>query len=152
MIPVILPPMRLCAGFTGTREGITSFQRGNLMQLLAAAVPVELHHGDCKGADAEAHSMADGLLIPVIIHPPVKDDYRAFCWSHDIREPKPYLDRDRDIVEETSYLIACPKQDTPRSGGTWYTVDYAIRTGKPVYLLYPDGRVDRIPVGGVLFP
>lgn len=146
------------AGFTGTREGLTSLQRDNLARFLTATEPNCVHHGDCIGADAEMHTLAQGFGVPIVIHPPTSEKYRAFCgangsmvvsWHH----KKPYLERNRNIVDETMYLIACPKENHPpgqgptwfRAGGTWYTVDYALKQLiRPVYLFYPDGRVDRL--------
>lgn len=153
-----MPPIAGRAGFTGTRDGISSFQRANLLQFLAAANPGVLHHGDCVGADAEAHTLAVSLGIPIVIHPPEKNVYRAYCALPGVpadvewRPRRPYLQRNHFIVTETDYLIACPKHNRIPSaghqGGTWYTVSYALRQDRPVYVFFPDGRVDRMPGDG----
>lgn len=108
-----------------------------LLQLLS---PSEVHHGDCIGADAQCHEMA---LRVAVIHPPSDPKKRAFCTPctpGQMREPKPYLERNRDIVDESELLIACPRQqrEVIRSG-TWATVRYARSQGKRVWTLYPDG-------------
>jgi hypothetical protein len=143
------------AGFTGTREGLTSFQRGNLLGLLSQLRPRVLHHGDCVGADVEAHLLCVALRVKVRIHPPADDGLRAFCsfmgsGVEFIYDAKPFLLRNWDIAEESDYLVACPQgPDTLRSG-TWATVRYARRLGRPVFVLHPDGKVDSpsgCPVG-----
>jgi hypothetical protein len=98
----------------------------------------EFHHGDCVGADAEAHHIAVYHLgvDRVFIHPPINPNRRAFCQSPNILPPEDYLKRDLAIVLATDRLIACPKagDPAPRSG-TWYTVRRAQERGKPVLIL-----------------
>lgn len=138
------------AGFTGTRRGLTSFQRANLMSLLVELAPRAAHHGDCAGADVEMHLLCVGLQIPVFIHPPDDPRFRGHChflgdgrMVEKVFEEKPYLVRDRDIVVASDYLVACVKGPWERRSGTWTTVGYAEAAGIPVFLLHPDGRVDR---------
>ena len=131
-------------GFTGTREGMTEYQKDNLRGLLEAAVTIAredelvvFHHGDCKGADAEAHAIARALSIKIIIHPPVKRIMRAYCeGAAEILPPEDYLERDRCIVDSTIGVIAAPKSDKEElRSGTWYTVRYARKMNKRVHLL-----------------
>jgi predicted Rossmann fold nucleotide-binding protein DprA/Smf involved in DNA uptake len=128
-------------GFTGTRQGMSEFQKQTFETVLTAAVlqgdPVYLHHGDCKGADAEAHDIALRVGCHVIIHPPVKRIMRAYCQGADmILEPEEYLERDRCIVDATIGLIAAPKSnEEEKRSGTWYTVRYARKMNKRVILL-----------------
>lgn len=135
------------AGFTGTREGLTGQQRASLSLLLARTRPAWLHHGDCLGADAEAHELAGRLRIRRIIHPPAEKKLRAFCaltigMDGPERGPLPYLTRDRRIVEETCWLIACPKGPPQNRSGTWYTADYARGQGRMVVFVWPDGTIE----------
>jgi hypothetical protein len=142
-------------GFTGSRQGMTPAQKAALRELLEERLPLELdhddasfHHGDCVGADAEAHDIAAALDYLVTVHPPSDPRLRAAVhrtgkWFEgvDVLLPeKPYLERDRDIVDACDELIACPK-DASRSGGTWHTVHCARRAGKPVTIIWPDGEV-----------
>lgn len=114
-------------GFTGTQNGLTDEQETVLRGVLEAYEheAVEFHHGDCIGADARAHELADDLSFDVVIHPPDVDAKRAFCHSPDTREPKPYLVRNHDIVDETTTLVACPNGTERVRSGTWATVRYA---------------------------
>jgi len=134
-------------GFTGTREGMTEYQKAALRKLLSLAVndsiepqTVVFHHGDCKGADAEAHEIALELGCEVIIHPPVKRMMRAYCQGARENLPfKDYLERDRCIVDSTIGMIAAPKSNKEeRRSGTWYTVRYARKMNKTVILLSRD--------------
>lgn len=113
------------------------------------------HHGDCVGADYEFHNVAEygfgmgasAAPTSIVIHPPINEQFRAFCIGTDRREAKPYLNRNRDIVDECDVLIAAPKQTVKpaslRGQGTWLTVEYAHKQGKPVYIVFPDGSVKR---------
>lgn len=137
-------------GFTGTRDGMTFRQYNafcDLMYMLSCTAD-EYHHGDSLGADDEFHSwilMYDNRPITIVIHPPNNSHKRAFCrFSGNliVREEKPYLDRNRDIVAETDILVATPKEyvEVQRSG-TWATIREARRQRKPVYIVYPDGEI-----------
>lgn len=133
-------------GFTGTQHGMTEYQRGELMAYLSLMVQrhgvLEVHHGDCVGADAEVDAICREFYpeIRVVLHPPVLTLRRAFCWApaEYIREAKPYLVRDREIAEEVDELVAAPRvvREVRRSG-TWATVRYARAAGKAVTILPP---------------
>jgi predicted Rossmann fold nucleotide-binding protein DprA/Smf involved in DNA uptake len=148
MEPLILPAKGLYAGFTGTRVGLTPKAAKGVMDLLVMLEPRQLVHGDCIGADNMVHYMALGIRIPIAIRPPVDDRLRGWASIHgtmvSIYPPKPYIQRNHDIVNHTNYLIACPDtmKEVMRSG-TWATVRYAGKTNRVVYLVYPDGRLDR---------
>lgn len=125
-------------GFTGTQEGMTIYQSRALWIFLRNADPDEFHHGDCIGADETAHYIAKSLGIYVVGHPPANPKKRAFTDCDEWREPKPYLERNHDIVDESDEIVACPKsRDEELRSGTWSTVRYAIRKGKLEGLIYP---------------
>lgn len=145
-------------GFTGTREGLTNQQLAWLVTTFEAGrqdgTITQVHHGACVGADAAVHAQAIELEIPVHVWPPVNPKYLAAecVTGHKtvpvfVHAPMPYLDRDRQIVGATYGLIALPKQneqpDRMLWGGTWYTVDFAERTSKPVIICYPNGTVEQ---------
>jgi len=132
-------------GFTGTRQGISFEQRNELQRILRSKGTEQFHHGDCFGADCEAHRIARRLLIPVVLHPPSDEYQRAFCHGWDVaRAPLPYLERNRAIVDETDELIACPVGFTEEwRSGTWATIRYATKRGKPVLIILPNGLHER---------
>lgn len=128
-------------GFTGTREGMTSEQIGTVDNITAFEFD-EVHHGDCIGADHDMHRIARANGQRLIGHPPEDPSLRAFCNFDDLLDPKPYLERDRDIVDMCDVLIATPKESVEvQKGGTWYTVRYARSKGKKIIIVWPDGSV-----------
>jgi hypothetical protein len=76
--------------------------------------------------------------LPLVSHPPMTTALRAWAPYSLMQEPKPYLVRNREIVEGVDLLIACPKEpvEVLRSG-TWATVRIARRLGVPVVLIWP---------------
>lgn len=113
------------------------------MAFLEEAEPFEVHYGDCTGADYELFLLAKSFGIKTVMHPPDNPVYRMFTNGDVIREPLGYLARNVRIVEESDYLVACPREEheVARSG-TWMTVRYARSVGRTRVLLYPGGRVD----------
>tara|TARA_Y100000034_G_scaffold137014_1_gene218432 strand:- start:3830 stop:4225 length:396 start_codon:yes stop_codon:yes gene_type:complete len=124
-------------GFTGTRKGLSERQRNVLALLLRDCT---FHHGDCEGADTEAHGIARENGCSVHLHPPINDSARAFCEADVSEEPKEYLVRNHDIVDFSDVLIACPRQKKEQlRSGTWATIRYARKAGKSLMIVFPDG-------------
>ncbi len=138
-------------GFTGTRRGMTAEQKDVLRYFLTGGSG-EFHHGDCIGADSEAHDIADECGYGIIIHPP--NNYKERAWRevplHMMRPELPYMARNREIVSETIALIAAPAEmeEHPR-GGTWSTVRFARKQGRAVILILPNGSVRQSSNSGV---
>lgn len=135
-------------GFTGTRRGMTPAQFERVVFALRHFRPSEFHHGDCDGADTEVHHLVEGRGVPIVVHPPKDDTHRAFCMPHDgapnirIEVPKPYLQRNKDIVDATEVLVAAPAgMKEVRRSGTWSTIRYARRVGKRSIVVFPDGSI-----------
>lgn len=136
-------------GFTGARAGMTAAQKLAFLELLPSLRNGELvlRHGDCVGADADAHDLAASLGSQIIIHPGIASDgvmhFRA--WKNgaavSFREPKLYLERDRDIVDLSDLVIATPAGPPQVRSGTWYTIRYARKRRKALYIIEPDGTV-----------
>jgi hypothetical protein len=127
-------------GFTGTRTGLNESQRNNIIKPLESNINkgniIEVHHGDCVGADKDFHDICvDFGISQIIIHPPTDNKLRANCKSDFINKPKPYLDRNKDIVDQTDILIACPQTNIEEQrSGTWSTVRYARKFNKTILL------------------
>lgn len=125
-------------GFTGTREGMSQGQKENLVQILQNYNPTEFHHGDCAGADEQAHDIVREFFpdCKIVVHPPESDYLRAYKQGDVMLDPLPYLQRDRKIVDQTDMLIGTPLTLTETKGsGTWYTIKYAKRINKDVKVL-----------------
>lgn len=138
-------------GFTGTRNGLTSHQGPVLSEMIIREDFSEFHHGDCIGADLAAHVQLWLWVageVEVNIHPPLIETYRAFatnhypltnCYTH---PPKDYIARNHDIVNACNRLIAVPGEMFERKrSGTWATVRYARKIGRPITIIFPDGTV-----------
>lgn len=132
-------------GFTGSQRGMTREQRLTFRRHLGRLPHIEtFHHGDCIGADAQAHDVADERGIMTIAHPPTVATKRAFKTASVTRKPRPYIERNRRIVDESDEIIATPAEfEEQLRSGTWSTVRYARRTGKPVTIIFPDGSTSR---------
>lgn len=134
-------------GFTGPQQQVTKAQQAAIAMVLVGHClhtpqePAEFHHGDCIGADRIAHIIAKSIGLKIILHPPDNDSKRAFCKAHVERKPKPYLDRNHDIVDETDCLIAAPQGPEELRSGTWATVRYARKLERTIYIVWPDGRM-----------
>ena len=140
---------RMIAGFTGSRDGMTSDQKDTFGKLLGMSKVVEFHHGDCVGADEQAHGIIQALIyagmanIKLVGHPPSDPKLQALCDFDEVRTQRPYLVRNRVIVNETDCLIATPSSmQEIEKGGTWFTIRYARQKEKPILLIWPDGTLD----------
>lgn len=132
----------MIVGFTGTQCGMTSRQKERLCAKLIELDVTEFHHGDCIGADEQADNIARTIGgIVIVIHPPNNDSKRAFCERRGLSkvcEPKPYLDRNHDIVDESEMMFATPGQRIEQlRSGTWATIRYARKVKKPGVILLP---------------
>lgn len=105
-----------------------------------------MHHGDCVGADQEAAEFCLAQGFSLVCHPPVDEAARAFTRGNMITHAaKTHLARNRDIVDSSDVLVACPptKERLPR-GGTWYTIDYARKKGLRMIVIAPDGSAEHV--------
>ncbi len=131
-------------GFTGTKRGMTPFQKEWLYNTLDAysKEPGErwFLHGDCVGADVEAADIARGLGFMIWIFPPIKSKFRGFYpnYSNRMEPVAEYLVRDHAIVDNCDVLLATPSEmyELTRSG-TWASIRYAKKLDKHVSLCYP---------------
>lgn len=141
--------MTASVGFTGTRNAPTLEQASALCALLAEAKPVDVHHGDCRGADSMFDTLCQiGHIIGRNIHPPDIDTHRAYRTDVEcdgvapfVFPPAPYLERNRRIVDLTGVLWAVPATAREeRRSGTWATVRYARSLDRPIVIIEPDGN------------
>ena len=130
------------AGFTGTRKGMTTEQFYAVEYLLRKLPISEAHHGLCIGSDGEFAALFrfSHRGKRIVGHPPVKQDYLDDSFCDEYRVPKSYYARNRDIVDDTDFLIATPKDDF-LTGGTGYTILYATKKNKPVFHVQRNGNI-----------
>jgi hypothetical protein len=120
---------------------MTAEQKVTLERELKQSRALWLHHGDCKGSDAQAHKIAFDLGIKICIHPPSKRTERAYATGASKTMPaKPYIERNHAIVSDTLLLIATPDTAAEKlRSGTWATIRYARLRGRPIIIINPDG-------------
>jgi|TARA_R100000049_G_C1956778_1_gene114080 hypothetical protein len=150
-------------GFTGAQKGMTSLQKMRFNEILlpfklnAFRPLTEFHHGDCIGADEEAHNQVRACFpkTTIHIHPPKNSKKRAYSSRNEIyyyrdrqfsipniHLPKSYLERNKDIVNKTDLLIACPKSNKEElRSGTWATVRCAKKQKKQIIIIFPNGKM-----------
>jgi hypothetical protein len=125
-------------GFTGNRYGLSETQIKEILKIFENEEgKIEVHHGDCVGADEQFHKLCEkNTKIKIVIHPPSDNKLRAFCKSDYITEPKDYLKRNDDILKSCEILIACPidENEILRSG-TWSTIRKARKSKKDIRIL-----------------
>ena len=135
-------------GFTGTQQGMTLEQASSLQAFLASRPHNFVgHHGVCVGADHQFDTFARAALNFewMELHPCNLPD-KQFCppqaprdvW-HPVLGP---LQRNEIIVQKSDFLIATPKEATMQlRSGTWTTVRYAVKAGKQVHVILPNGAL-----------
>lgn len=135
-------------GFTGTQKGMNEAQKRlvvkHLKRLAKRYHQVEIHHGDCVGADHDFHLLALEHLphVKVVLHPPANPSKRAFCKSEgqEERQAQAYLVRNHAIVDEVDGMFATPaSEEEELRSGTWATIRYSRKTYKPMVILWPNG-------------
>jgi hypothetical protein len=123
---------QLSVGFSGTQRGMSQRQKDNLtreLKQLREKGCTTFHHGDCIGADGEAHKIALELGYRIVIHPP-SDMSKALNTKPSemiaVLPPKPYLERNKDIVIASMILLAAPYSSVEQKrSGTWSTIRFA---------------------------
>lgn len=133
-------------GFTGTQKGMTTEQKITFANLISAYIPTEFNHGDCIGADADAHKLVRtrSPRTKIVGHPPTNTSKQANCVFDYSWTPLDYMARNMNIVRQSNLLIATPAeyQEQLRSG-TWSTVRKARSLKVPVIIIYPNGQTEK---------
>lgn len=133
-------------GFTGTRQRLTSDQYTALFKWIAKTPMDEFHHGGCLGADATAVDIVDRKWGKCVIHMypchlrgmTSENASRLSQVTHDVKPP---LDRNRDIVNASDVLLACPDGPERVRSGTWSTVRFARKLNRHIVIVWPNGTV-----------
>jgi hypothetical protein len=122
--------------------------RQEISRALRGTFQAKFHHGGCVGSDCEAHAAAWSMGYGIVLHPPTDTKLRAWVEQSDLWDvdtdivlpERPYIERNHDIVDAVTLLIATP--DGPeRNSGTWATIRYARTKGVPTVVVMPDGSI-----------
>lgn len=128
--------------FTGTQEGMTNCQKRTLHKILnffSEDTSLIFMHGDCIGADAQAHTIVKEFAVDIELFPCNIKEKRAWCKgakvTHAIMSP---LKRNDVMAKRCDLMIAAPKslKEEVRSG-TWATIRYGRKYNKTIILLVP---------------
>jgi hypothetical protein len=138
-------------GFTGTQSGMTPMQLLKVAQFIANNPITASRSGDCIGADNEflqliqlANTNKSYPAITTHGHIPSNDSKRAFGKYDVTYPPKPYLDRNHDIVDGSDVMIATPKEnEEQKRSGTWATIRDSRKKGKKLVVIFPDGTTKK---------
>lgn len=131
-------------GFTGNRHGITDNQKEEIIKILDKYNNLIVSHGDCVGSDTDFHNICvnyrnihPNKKIRIDIYPPNYPKFRSFNKGDLIMDEKSYLERNLDIVKNSSILIACPidKNKEELRSGTWSTIRKARKHNLEIYIL-----------------
>jgi hypothetical protein len=127
-----------------TQEQKLTFARVLIEQYCLEKI-LQFHHGDCVGADADAHRIVRVLMpsVKIHIHPPDITTHQAEMKGDIYHLPKEYLTRNRNIVHVAHILIATPFELKPKlRSGTWSTIRYAVKSNTtPCRVILPKGDV-----------
>lgn len=140
-------------GFTGSREGPTKEQRDMWGYVCKELIGIEAHNGCAIGVDRyvalNPTKQAQKRNWTAVFWPANQDGLnwaadvgRAYVKYGLLREVRPPLERNKCIVTESHGLIAMPItiEEQVRSG-TWATIRYARKMGKPVLVIGPNGDI-----------
>ena len=132
-------------GFTGSRK-ISYNQCSRLYKLIKGMNIDVAIHGGCKGFDSCFHEVVKELCnAKIFVHPGNQEQHDIFVKKNDceVLPVKPYLERNKDIVNLSDEIIACPGtlKEILRSG-TWATIRYAQKIGKKITIIFPDGSIE----------
>ena len=139
-------------GFTGTQAGMTEAQRRSLRTVLKELHSGELgedefHYGACIGADSQAVLEAFDIGYVIIAYPAndVSMSKQGLIHEQAVAVASmPAMRRNHMIVDNSDILVATPKLVSEQlRSGTWATVRYARKQGKPIIYVWPDGKVQK---------
>lgn len=136
-------------GFTGTSQGMTEQQRQSLYAQLVALGPGHtLVHGDCVGADAQAHFLASCRGWTIEIYPSTLGHARAYCAAPVIHPVMAPLARNKVIAKRAELMLATPREphEVLRSG-TWATIRAARKLGRDGWIILPNGGLRKLAAG-----
>jgi hypothetical protein len=134
-------------GFFGTLRGLTQLQKDAFTDLIKEMDIKEFHHGDCVGADEQAHNIIRKIApdCEINIHPPVRDLHRAYCEGDVDFVEMDYIARNEEIIDFTDMVVACTDQRIKgqRKVGPndpWRALEYAEEVKKHTIIIKGNGE------------
>jgi predicted Rossmann fold nucleotide-binding protein DprA/Smf involved in DNA uptake len=107
----------------------------------------EFHYGACIGADSQAVLDAIDAGYTILAYPAnnVPQAKQGLIPQQAILfKPRAALTRNKRIVDNSDILIVAPQRVSEQlRSGTWATVRYARKQGKPIIYVWPSGEVQR---------
>ncbi|MDP2683459.1 MAG: hypothetical protein Q8P20_00220 [bacterium] len=143
---IILDNIKILS-FTGTRKGMTLSQIESFKSILDNFKnnfkEIILIHGDCIGADEDAHAIANNMNLKIRKRPCNIISFRAFTEEGNIiADPEDPIIRNHKMVDESDELIACPAGEEEIRSGTWSTIRCAKKLQKKLTIIWPSGQID----------
>lgn len=111
-------------------------------KLMSDQIGINLRHGCCQGSDEQVALLSKYCRFFTIAHIPENRKFMsslAFDLSDHIRPAESFLARDRTIVHMSDVIYAAPKSMKDKTGGTWYTIEYAVSQSVVCWIIQPDG-------------
>jgi hypothetical protein len=129
-------------GYTGTRAGMSGFQKQIIQHALTLGQPAMFRHGGAYGGDTEAHRAWKRTCKESKANVWPADEKRAAIFRGDIRTvvevPMPPLDRNVIIVTKSQFMLAAPHTEQEiQQSGTWHTIRQALKRDKPILIVWP---------------
>ena len=133
-------------GFIGNhRYSLNSEQKDKIISILDKYDNIIVSHGDCVGLDTDFHNICmnyrnehPNKYIRIEIFPSNNLQLRAFNEPDLLRgEKKSSLQRNFDIIKNSSMLIACPidKNKEELHSETWKTIRKASKLKRIIHIL-----------------
>jgi hypothetical protein len=135
--------------FTGTRRGMTAVQIVVVERLMENLQVHVVHHGAAEGADRQMHHIAGAYGCHRELYPCTTEQARwakSAAGETDVVHPEDNhgaIQRNHRMADKSGVIIATPYGfvEIPRGSGTWATIRYAWKIGKPCYVIYPTGEL-----------
>lgn len=130
---------------TATRKGLTPPQLEAADNILTVLKVTTVVHGAAHGGDTDLHKLAHekGLMCSIYPASEVPSNLNNLDVEGDVVfPPKPPLDRNKLMVDNSNVLVAFPAGTTEElRSGTWAAIRYARKQHKTVYIVWPFGAV-----------
>lgn len=129
--------------FSATRNGLTLPQAVQVCKIIKELSPDLIVHGGCTGGDENIDYIAFQFGISRRVRPCNLKKFKGVLQPGACIFPtKNPRERNLDIVQDGDTITAYPKgeKEQKRGSGTWQVIRMAKKIGKPLLIVYPNGR------------